>query len=47
MVRIELPFGFNVSIGNIRNDFNITQNGATVAGLSTVCSSPHSRRCFH
>ncbi len=34
--RLQLPFGFSVSIGEIMNDFNISQNGSTVAGLSTV-----------
>lgn len=33
---LELPFGFGISISEIQNDFNITQNGSTVAGLSTV-----------
>jgi len=33
--RLQLPFGFSVSIGEIMNDFNISQNGSTVAGLST------------
>ncbi|KAJ7782963.1 hypothetical protein B0H16DRAFT_1494883 [Mycena metata] len=33
---LELPFGFNLEIGEISNDFNITMNdGSTVAGLST------------
>ncbi|KAL0956087.1 hypothetical protein HGRIS_002255 [Hohenbuehelia grisea] len=32
---LQLPFGFNVAIGEIQNDFNITSNGSTVAGLST------------
>ncbi|PSS30972.1 hypothetical protein PHLCEN_2v2497 [Hermanssonia centrifuga] len=30
-----LPFGFNVSIGQIQNDLNITQGGMAVAGLAT------------
>ncbi|KAF5351977.1 hypothetical protein D9756_007389 [Leucocoprinus leucothites] len=30
-----LPFGFNLSIGQIQNEFNIVRNGAPVAGLST------------
>lgn len=33
---LELPFGFNLSIGEIQNDFMITKNGNPVAGLSTV-----------
>ncbi len=32
----ELPFGFSVDIGEIQNNFNISQRGETVAGLSTV-----------
>ncbi|KAJ7874667.1 hypothetical protein B0H14DRAFT_3551962 [Mycena olivaceomarginata] len=33
---LELPFGFNLVIGEIANDFNITMmDGSTVAGLST------------
>ncbi|KAJ7668375.1 hypothetical protein DFH06DRAFT_1181491 [Mycena polygramma] len=33
---LELPFGFQLSIGEISNEFNITMNdGSTVAGLST------------
>ncbi|KAJ6593726.1 hypothetical protein B0H19DRAFT_32612 [Mycena capillaripes] len=33
---LELPFGFQVSIGEISNDFNITMtDGSTVAGLTT------------
>ncbi|KAJ7188457.1 hypothetical protein C8R46DRAFT_1054741 [Mycena filopes] len=33
---LELPFGFNLEIGQISNEFNITMNdGSTVAGLST------------
>ncbi|KDQ27871.1 hypothetical protein PLEOSDRAFT_1112748 [Pleurotus ostreatus PC15] len=32
---LQLPFGFGLSIGEIQNDFNITKNGAAVAGLST------------
>src|SRR5882762_11835012 len=35
----ELPFGFNLSISQIQNDFNITTNGSTVAGLATVSYS--------
>lgn len=34
---IELPFGFNLAIGEIQNEFNIVKDGNTVAGLSTVC----------
>lgn len=33
---IVLPFGFNVSISAIQNQFNIMKNGSNVAGLSTV-----------
>jgi hypothetical protein len=33
---LELPFGFGISISEIQNDFNITKNGSTVVGLSTV-----------
>jgi len=32
----DLPFGFNVEIGEIRNNFNISRNGSTVGGLNTV-----------
>ncbi|TFY72142.1 hypothetical protein EVG20_g865 [Dentipellis fragilis] len=32
---MELPFGFNLEIGEIQNAFNITKNGNVVAGLST------------
>ncbi|KAJ7497141.1 hypothetical protein FB451DRAFT_1457944 [Mycena latifolia] len=33
---LELPFGFNLAIGEISNEFNITMaDGSTVAGLST------------
>ncbi|KAJ7143355.1 hypothetical protein C8R43DRAFT_1089003 [Mycena crocata] len=33
---LELPFGFNLAIGQIANDFNITtEDGRVVAGLST------------
>ncbi|KAI0643298.1 hypothetical protein C8Q79DRAFT_1012595 [Trametes meyenii] len=32
---LELPFGFNVAIGEIQNAFNITSAGDVVAGLST------------
>ncbi|KAF7321550.1 hypothetical protein MKEN_00676000 [Mycena kentingensis (nom. inval.)] len=33
---LELPFGFNVEIGQIQNEFNISMmDGSTVAGLST------------
>lgn len=31
----ELPFGFGLSIGEIMNSFNISQNASDVAGLST------------
>lgn len=34
--KLQLPFGFSLSIGEIMNDFNISQNASTVAGLSTV-----------
>jgi len=33
---VELPFGFNLSIGEIQNDFSIVKDGNPVAGLSTV-----------
>ncbi|KIM45161.1 hypothetical protein M413DRAFT_332807 [Hebeloma cylindrosporum] len=32
---LQLPFGFNLSIGEIQNDFMITKDGNPVAGLST------------
>lgn len=32
----ELPFGFNLAIGQIQNEFNITKDNAPVAGLATV-----------
>ncbi|KAF8135624.1 hypothetical protein EV363DRAFT_1429344 [Boletus edulis] len=32
---MELPFGFNISISAIQNQFNIVKNGLNVAGLST------------
>ncbi|EPQ57376.1 hypothetical protein GLOTRDRAFT_120580 [Gloeophyllum trabeum ATCC 11539] len=32
---MELPFGFDLSIGEIQNTFNITKNDSVVAGLST------------
>ncbi|KAJ7675082.1 hypothetical protein B0H17DRAFT_1161695 [Mycena rosella] len=36
---LQLPFGFNLAIGEISNDFNITMaDGSTVAGLSTVAT---------
>ena len=34
---LELPFGFNISIGELANAFNITSGGSVVGGLSTVC----------
>ncbi|KAI5120964.1 hypothetical protein M0805_006636 [Coniferiporia weirii] len=33
--RMQLPFGFGLSIGEIMNSFNISQNGTDVAGLTT------------
>lgn len=33
---VELPFGFNLSINEIQNDFSIVEDGNPVAGLSTV-----------
>lgn len=35
----ELPFGFSVSIGEIENSFNISQNGSSIAGLTTPIGS--------
>ncbi|KXN90203.1 hypothetical protein AN958_04693 [Leucoagaricus sp. SymC.cos] len=32
---LQLPFGFNLAIGQIQNNFNIMRDGAPVAGLST------------
>ncbi|TDL25981.1 hypothetical protein BD410DRAFT_895443 [Rickenella mellea] len=32
---LELPFGFGLAIGQIENTFNISQNGSTIAALST------------
>ncbi|TFY75371.1 hypothetical protein EWM64_g8642 [Hericium alpestre] len=32
---MQLPFGFNLEIGEIQNTFNITTNGSVAAGLST------------
>ncbi|KAI0035854.1 hypothetical protein K488DRAFT_76325 [Vararia minispora EC-137] len=32
---MQLPFGFNVEIGEIQNAFNISKNGSTVGSLST------------
>ncbi|KAF8629168.1 hypothetical protein AX17_005753 [Amanita inopinata Kibby_2008] len=32
---LKLPFGFSVSVGQIRNDFNISKDDVVVAGLST------------
>ncbi|KAF9451269.1 hypothetical protein P691DRAFT_757432 [Macrolepiota fuliginosa MF-IS2] len=32
---LQLPFGFGLSIGEIKNNFSIVSNGAQVAGLST------------
>ncbi|TFK44582.1 hypothetical protein BDQ12DRAFT_661303 [Crucibulum laeve] len=39
---LQLPFGFNLDIGEIQNDFNITKNGAPVAGLSTPLGASES-----
>jgi hypothetical protein len=33
--QLHLPFGFGLSIDQIQNDFNITQNGKSVAALNT------------
>lgn len=33
---LELPFGFNLAIADIQNDFNLTQGGRVLAGLKTV-----------
>lgn len=30
-----MPFGFGLSIGEIMNSFNISQNGSDIAALST------------
>lgn len=34
--QMQLPFGFGLSIGQIMNGFNISQNDTTIAGLQTV-----------
>ena len=34
-----LPFGFNLSVDQIQNDFEIVKNGLSVASLSTVSYS--------
>ena len=34
--KLQLPFGFGLSINQIMNGFNITQNGTVIAGLQTV-----------
>lgn len=39
----ELPFGFGISIGEIMNSFNISDNGTAVAGLSTVSIQKNTR----
>ena len=36
---IVLPFGFNLSVDQIQNDFEIVKNGLSVAGLSTASCS--------
>ncbi|TBU23049.1 hypothetical protein BD311DRAFT_704566 [Dichomitus squalens] len=36
---LELPFGFNVSIGQLSNSFNITDEGSVVSGLSAPPSA--------
>ena len=36
---LELPFGFNISIGELANAFNITSGGSVVGGLSAVCAA--------
>ena len=33
---IALPFGFDLSIGQIQNNFNLSRGGQNIAGLSTV-----------
>lgn len=35
LASLELPFGFDLSIGEIQNEFNISRDGSPVAGLST------------
>jgi hypothetical protein len=37
MVLLTLPFGFNLAIDEMQNQFNILKNGNAVAGLSTAC----------
>ncbi|KAF7983257.1 hypothetical protein HWV62_22882 [Athelia sp. TMB] len=37
-----LPFGFNLAIEQIQNDFNITTNGSAVAGLATPIGASQS-----
>ncbi|KAI0710861.1 hypothetical protein C8Q76DRAFT_623714 [Earliella scabrosa] len=37
--RMELPFGFNLAIGEIQNEFNITTREGVVAGLATPSSA--------
>ncbi|ESK92921.1 hypothetical protein Moror_8994 [Moniliophthora roreri MCA 2997] len=39
---LELPFGFNLAIGEIENDFNITEDGNVVAGLKTPLGASQS-----
>ncbi|KAI0340460.1 hypothetical protein BDW22DRAFT_1360443 [Trametopsis cervina] len=36
---MKLPFGFELAIADIQNAFNISQNGTTVAGISTPLGS--------
>ncbi|KAI0686332.1 hypothetical protein BC835DRAFT_1523137 [Cytidiella melzeri] len=36
---MQLPFGFSISIAEIQNAFNISQNGSTVAGILTPLGS--------
>lgn len=39
---LKLPFGFNLSINEIQNDFSIVEDGNPVAGLSTPVGASHS-----
>ncbi|KIL68938.1 hypothetical protein M378DRAFT_21838 [Amanita muscaria Koide BX008] len=44
---MKLPFGFNISIDEIRNDFNISRSGSLIAGLSTPPGASHSDISVH
>ncbi|KAK2467793.1 hypothetical protein APHAL10511_000088 [Amanita phalloides] len=39
---MKLPFGFNISVGEVRNILSITENGTAVAGLSTPLGASRS-----